>query len=79
MYKNDVRMMYAEVRHILDTVVQNLQQNHERKFSYVETAFFFRWWNEQSDQIKKNVRVRNIMGREPCVFISDQSECTVIL
>lgn len=37
----------AGVQYILDSVVQALVRNKERKFIYVETAFFSKWWLEQ--------------------------------
>ena len=33
---------------ILDTVVTSLAQDPARKFTYVEQAFFQRWWRELS-------------------------------
>ena len=36
----------ADVRQILDTVTDELLKNPERKFTYVEQAFFMRWWRE---------------------------------
>jgi lysosomal alpha-mannosidase len=38
----------AGVQYIIDTVIMALQANPARKFIYVEMAFFFRWWREQS-------------------------------
>ena len=34
----------SNVRHILTTVVAELEKNPERKFTYVEIAFFQMWW-----------------------------------
>ena len=33
-----------------------LDQNPDRRFIYVEIAFFWRWWNEQTDEMKNKVR-----------------------
>lgn len=44
------------VQYILDGVVAELLENPERKFIYVEQAFFQRWWTEQDDQTKASVR-----------------------
>jgi alpha-mannosidase len=43
-----------EVYFIIDTVVQNLAANPDRKFIYVETGFFARWWDDQPDD-RRNV------------------------
>ena len=39
----------AGVGYIIDTVVTELSKNPERKFVFVEIAFFAMWWNEASD------------------------------
>ena len=39
----------ASVRHILDSVILSLSKNHSRKFTWVEQAFFHRWWKEQDE------------------------------
>ena len=41
-------IQHANVRMILDTVVTSLAQDPARKFTYVEQAFFQRWWRELS-------------------------------
>lgn len=49
----------ACVRNVLDSLVYSLQEDPNRKFVYVEQAFFQRWWMEQSEdkqgQVKKLV------------------------
>ena len=47
----------AGVQYILDSVVLALMQNSQRKFIYVEMAFFARWWKEQDEKMKSNVRM----------------------
>jgi hypothetical protein len=51
----------AGVQYILDTVVSELRRAPHRKFSYVEMAFFQRWWNEQDELTRLAVKelVRN--------------------
>jgi lysosomal alpha-mannosidase len=44
------------VQYILDTVIIALDQNPDRRFIYVEIAFFWRWWNEQTDEMRDKVR-----------------------
>ena len=38
-----------EVRYIYDTVVAGLQKDARRRFIFVETAYFMRWWREQDE------------------------------
>ncbi|CAF3703099.1 unnamed protein product [Rotaria sordida] len=51
----------SEIRHrgvqyIIDSVIQALLENPDRRYIYVEMAFFWRWWNQQSDDIHNTVR-----------------------
>ncbi|XP_078433957.1 alpha-mannosidase At3g26720-like isoform X2 [Wolffia australiana] len=46
----------ACVQNVLDSVVSALLADKNRRFIYVEQAFFQRWWRQQSDAIKKIVR-----------------------
>merc|ERR1719402_474088 len=39
----------AGVQYTIDTVVQELAMDPEKKFIQVETAFFWRWWREQDE------------------------------
>ena len=43
------------VQYILDSVVLALDENPDRRFIYVEIAFFWRWWNQQTDDIRSKV------------------------
>eukprot|EP00928_Gymnodinium_smaydae_P071618 TRINITY_DN55154_c0_g1_i1.p1 TRINITY_DN55154_c0_g1~~TRINITY_DN55154_c0_g1_i1.p1 ORF type:complete len:1000 (-),score=187.82 TRINITY_DN55154_c0_g1_i1:255-3206(-) len=54
-------IQHANVKLILDTVVDSLQKNPDRKFTYVEIAFFARWWHQQSESVREVTRqlVRN--------------------
>lgn len=45
----------AAVQHILDSVVEALDENPDRKFIYVEMGFFWRWWLQQSGDIQDKV------------------------
>eukprot|EP00123_Amoebidium_parasiticum_P018535 comp24234_c1_seq1/m.44725 comp24234_c1_seq1/g.44725 ORF comp24234_c1_seq1/g.44725 comp24234_c1_seq1/m.44725 type:complete len:1042 (-) comp24234_c1_seq1:530-3655(-) len=49
------------VQYIIDTVIEQLLENPDRKFIYVEMAFFTRWWDEQEEGTRQIVRdlVRN--------------------
>ena len=56
-YQGDAsEVQIAAVRPILDTVIASLLENPARKFIYVEMAFFNRWWVDQSDETKANVK-----------------------
>jgi lysosomal alpha-mannosidase len=44
------------VQYIIDSVVNSLLQNEKRRFIYVETAFFWKWWKQQNDMIKGSVK-----------------------
>ncbi|KAG0483110.1 hypothetical protein HPP92_011194 [Vanilla planifolia] len=46
----------ACVQNVLDSVVSALLGDKNRKFIYVEQAFFQRWWRQQSDATKKIVK-----------------------
>ncbi|GBG61654.1 hypothetical protein CBR_g23169 [Chara braunii] len=46
----------AAVQYILDSVLKSLLQNCDRKFMYVEQAFFQRWWREQNHHMQSLVR-----------------------
>ena len=43
----------AGVQYIIDTVVEQCLLNPDRKFTYVEQAFFHRWWTEQTPGMQK--------------------------
>merc|ERR1719162_2832223 len=46
----------AYVKMILNTAIRCLAENPERTFTYVEQAFFQRWWRQQSDAIRNLTR-----------------------
>ena len=52
--KNDVQISAA--RFILDSVMESLAENKDRKFIYVELAFFSRWWRRQNDLKRAQVQ-----------------------
>ncbi|XP_065357477.1 lysosomal alpha-mannosidase [Calliphora vicina] len=52
--RNDIQ--HAGVQYILDNVIVELLKNKSRRFIQVETAFFQKWYNEQSSDVKKNVK-----------------------
>ncbi|KAF7819347.1 putative alpha-mannosidase [Senna tora] len=46
----------ACVQNVLDSLVSALLADKNRKFIYVEQAFFLRWWKDQSEAIKHVVK-----------------------
>lgn len=46
----------ACVQNVLDSIVPALLADKNRKFIYVEQAFFQRWWREQSEAVKDTVK-----------------------
>ncbi|XP_051165376.1 lysosomal alpha-mannosidase [Leptopilina boulardi] len=46
----------AGVQYILNSAVKSLQENPERRFIYVETAFFWKWWMRQDERVRTIVR-----------------------
>ncbi|CAF0905121.1 unnamed protein product [Adineta steineri] len=59
--RNDIQ--HASVQYILDSVIEELVQNPERRFIYVEIAFFWRWWNQQSNDTRNIVKELVNAGR----------------
>ena len=55
---NTVDQYYtSQVQHIITSTVQALRRNPERRFTYVEQAYFQRWWAQQNEDIRAQVRV----------------------
>ena len=52
-----------EVYFIIDTVVQNLAADVNRKFIYVETGFFARWWEQASDA-KRALATKQVKNKQ---------------
>uniref|UniRef100_A0A672K588 Alpha-mannosidase n=1 Tax=Sinocyclocheilus grahami TaxID=75366 RepID=A0A672K588_SINGR len=48
-------LKHAGVQYILDSVIDQLQKDPARRFIYVETAFFYRWWRQQSQNTRRIV------------------------
>lgn len=58
----------ANVQFILDTVMDKLEENPDRKFIYVEQAFFQRWWKEQGP--KRRAFVHRLVQSGQLEFIN---------
>lgn len=52
--RNDIQ--HAGVQYILDSVVDQLLKDPDRRFIYVEMAFFYRWWKKQSPSMRQTVK-----------------------
>jgi lysosomal alpha-mannosidase len=44
------------VQYIIDSAIEALLDNPDRRFIYVEMAFFWRWWREQTEEMQNTVR-----------------------
>ena len=66
--RNDIQN--AGVQYILDTVVEELQKDENRRFIYVEIAFFYRWWNEQDDLTQHIVKDLVNKGKFPGILFT---------
>ncbi|KAI3725915.1 hypothetical protein L1987_65711 [Smallanthus sonchifolius] len=58
----------ACVQNVLDSVISALIDDKNRKFIYVEMAFFQRWWNQQSEMLK--IKVKELVNTGQLEFIN---------
>lgn len=56
-------IQHASVHHILESTVDSLVKNPDRKFIYVEQAFFQRFWSERTPEEQDTVRELVAEGR----------------
>uniref|UniRef100_A0A8C2PZI1 Alpha-mannosidase n=1 Tax=Cyprinus carpio TaxID=7962 RepID=A0A8C2PZI1_CYPCA len=54
-YGDRNNIQHAGVQYILDSVIDQLQKDPARRFIYVETAFFYRWWKQQNQSTQRIV------------------------
>ena len=47
----------ASVNVIISSAIGGLLEDSTRRFTYVETGFFYRWWVQQREEMKQNVRM----------------------
>ena len=59
---------FTDVYYVLDTVIPRLAEDPNRKFMYVETAFFARWWDQQPK--KKKDLTRQLVKNGQLEFIN---------
>jgi len=55
-YGSNNTITKAGVQYILDGIIEELYLDPKKRFSYVEMAFFSRWWNEQGLIVKNVVK-----------------------
>lgn len=53
----------ANVQLILDSVIASLLKDPAKRFIYVESSFFFKWWQDQSEDYKEKVKQLVYEGR----------------
>ncbi|KAK6267068.1 hypothetical protein QUC31_017905 [Theobroma cacao] len=58
----------ACVQNVLDSVISALLEDKNRKFIYVEMAFFQRWWRQQSNA--KKIKVKELVDSGQLEFIN---------
>jgi lysosomal alpha-mannosidase len=49
-------IQHAGVQYIIDSVIRALDANPDRRFIYVEIGFFWRWWNQQTEDTQNKVK-----------------------
>lgn len=54
-YGANMTIQYAGVQYTIDSYMAELVKDPTKKFIQVEIGFFYRWWNEQSDDMKNQV------------------------
>lgn len=62
-YGNRIKTQKASVQNILDSVIDSLLKDPNKRFIYVESAFFFKWWDHQTKELKKKVKMLVNEGR----------------
>ena len=51
-----IKWANAGVQYILDTVIPHLVMDPSKRFIFVETAYFWRWWEEQEGKMQDTVK-----------------------
>ncbi|XP_055848477.1 lysosomal alpha-mannosidase isoform X1 [Episyrphus balteatus] len=62
-YGSQTLIQKAGVQYIIDSVVQELLRDPKKRFIYVESAFFFKWWKEQTPELQEQVKQLVSEGR----------------
>ncbi|ALC39282.1 CG9463 [Drosophila busckii] len=62
-YGSETLIQKAGVQYIIDSVVASLLKDPAKRFIYVESAFFFKWWKEQTPELQEQVKMLVNEGR----------------
>ncbi|XP_030387439.1 lysosomal alpha-mannosidase-like isoform X2 [Scaptodrosophila lebanonensis] len=62
-YGSETLIQKAGVQYIIDSVVDALLRDPNKRFIYVESAFFFKWWREQTSELQEKVKMLVNEGR----------------
>ncbi|XP_050428079.1 lysosomal alpha-mannosidase-like [Adelges cooleyi] len=62
-YGTNNTIQLAAVQFIFDSVLEALSKNPDRRFIYVETAFFWKWWEKQNEETQAAVKDLVSSGR----------------
>lgn len=62
-YGSNSSIQKAGVQYIIDSVVQELLRDPNKRFIYVESAFFFKWWKQQDTTLQQDVQNLVQQGR----------------
>lgn len=55
-YGSKINYQKASVQAILDSVITELLKDPNKRFIYVESAFFFKWWDKQTAALQEEVK-----------------------
>ncbi|KDR11229.1 lysosomal alpha-mannosidase isoform X2 [Zootermopsis nevadensis] len=67
-YGSKSSIQKAGVQYIIDSVLTELHHDPEKRFIYVETAFWWKWWMNQHDTIRH--QVKKLVNNGQLEFIS---------
>lgn len=68
-YGLNVSIQNAGVQYILDSVVAELVKEKRRRFIYVETAFFWKWWRTRPEH--QRAIVKELVKTGMCFFFCE--------
>lgn len=67
-YGGEMQTQFAGVQYTIDTVVSELTEHPEYKFSIVEVAFLYRWWNGANE--KQRTQMKALVSNNQIQFIN---------
>ncbi|KAF2897558.1 hypothetical protein ILUMI_08618 [Ignelater luminosus] len=62
-YGSNSRIQMAGVQYILDSVLDELRKDPDRRFIYVETSYLWKWWKQQHDIVKHQFKKYILNGQ----------------